>query len=68
MNFGQAFDSLLTREVIIRRKSWKDGVALALFSAPGPYLAWVTVGEIGAEPVSCLPAAELLADDWEVVS
>lgn len=68
MNFGQAFDALLTREVIIRRTSWKDGVALAPFSDPAPHLAWVTIGQPGYEPVSCLPAAELMADDWEVVS
>lgn len=68
MNFGQALDQMMQREVSIRRASWKPTVALGLDAEKK--LVWIEVDDEGfkAELVSCLPAAEIVADDWEVVS
>lgn len=65
MNFGQAFDKLLTTAVVIRREPWRDECGLALRCKQ---LVWLTENQTGFEPCSGLPPADMLATDWEVVT
>ena len=67
MNFGQAFSRLLTEDVCLRRFSWKDAVVLGLDAEAGLVWGDSTLGKLILEPVSVLPAVDLLAGDWEAV-